>query len=455
MKILIRGAGDLATGVASRLYRAGHKIIMTEIAVPLTVRRMVALSRAIYEKEAVVEDMKGVLVNDYNEALEVLGDGNIPVIVDPEAKIREEYDPDVIIDCILAKRNIGTKITDAPLVIGVGPGFTAGVDCNCVVETKRGHTLAETIYKGKAIADTGIPGNIGGFSVERIIRATNAGVMEPVAHISDVVEKGQVVAITGGKEVYAKMGGIVRGMLQEGVNVKPNMKIGDIDARSELFHCFTISDKARAIGGGVLEVVSSYEHMKDKFAVVVLAAGKSTRFGEDNKLLTEVDGKPLYTYTLDRMDAFGDIPKVVVTGYDEIADDAALRGMDVVLNDKPEEGISRSIKMGLKEVMELYPDVQGVLFSVCDQPELDASTIQRIFNEAMKHEGYIIRTVSEGVKGNPVLWDKKYFEDLLNIEGDLGGKQVMEKANGKIICVEVEEKELRDIDYKKDIEKCF
>ena len=455
MKILIRGAGDLATGVASRLFRSGHEIIMTEIAVPLTVRRMVALSRAIYEKEAVVEDMKGVLVQDYKEALEVLADGNIPVIVDPEANIRFEFEPDVIIDCILAKRNIGTKITDAPLVIGVGPGFTAGVDCNCVVETKRGHTLAETIYKGKAIADTGIPGNIGGFSVERIIRATNFGKIEPVAHISDVVEKGQVVAITGGKEVYAKMGGIVRGMLQEGVDVKPNMKIGDIDARSELFHCFTISDKARAIGGGVLEVVTAFEHMKDKFAIVVLAAGKSSRFGEDNKLLAEIDGKKLYSYTLDRMDAFASISKVIVTGYDEIADDAAVRGMDVVINNKPEDGISRSIKMGLKEVIEMYPDVQGVLFSVCDQPGLDTSTIQRIFNEAMKHKGHIIRTISEGVKGNPVLWDRKYFDQLLNIEGDCGGKQIMEQFADKIIYVEADEKELRDIDYKKDIEKCI
>ena len=455
MKILIRGAGDLATGVASRLYRSGHKIIMTEIAVPLTVRRMVALSRAVYEKEAVVEDMKGILVQNYKEALCVLEKGDIPVIVDPDASIRYDFEPDVIIDCILAKRNIGTKINDAPLVIGVGPGFTAGVDCNCVVETKRGHTLAETIYKGCAIADTGIPGNVGGFSVERIIRATNFGKMEPVAHISDVVEKGQVVAITGGREVYAKMSGIVRGMLQEGVDVKPNMKIGDIDARSELFHCFTISDKARAIGGGVLEVVTAYEHMKDKFAVVVLAAGKSSRFGEDNKLLTEVDGKPLYTYTLNRMEAFGNVPKVVVTGYDEIADDAALRGMDVVINDRPDDGISRSIKMGLKEVLSMYPEVQGILFSVCDQPELDASTIQRIFNEAMKHKGCIIRTESEGVKGNPVLWDKKYFDELMSIEGDCGGKQIMEKFKDTIICVEADEKELRDIDYKKDIVKCF
>ena len=129
--------------------------------------------------------------------------------------------------------------------------------------------------------------------------------------------------------------------------------------------------------------------------------------------------------------------------------------MDVVINDKPEEGISRSIKMGLKEVLDMYPDVQGVLFSVCDQPGLDASTIQRIFNEAMKHQGCIIRTVSDGVKGNPVLWDKKYFDELLNIEGDRGGKQIMEKVEDKIIYVEADEKELRDIDYKKDIEKCF
>ena len=251
------------------------------------------------------------------------------------------------------------------------------------------------------------------------------------------------------------MGGIVRGMLQDGVDVKPNMKIGDIDARSELFHCFTISDKARAIGGGILEVVSAYEHMVGKYAIVILAAGKSSRFGDDNKLLADVDGKKLYTYTLDRMEAFGSFPKVVVTGYDEIADDCALRGMDVVINDKPEEGISRSIKMGLEELMSNYQDVEGVLFSVCDQPELDTATVQRIFNEAAKHPGRIIRTVSGDIKGNPVLWDKKYFEELLTIEGDNGGKQIMKDHADRIIDLEADAVELRDIDYKKDIEKCF
>ena len=161
MRILIKGAGDLATGIASRLYHSGHQIVMTEIAVPLTVRRMAALSRAVYEGTAVVEDMKGILVYSEKEAEQVLADGDIAVIVDANAKIAAGLQPDVIVDAILAKRNTGTKITDAPFVIGVGPGFTAGIDCNCVVETKRGHTLGNIFYSGSALPNTGIPGDVG------------------------------------------------------------------------------------------------------------------------------------------------------------------------------------------------------------------------------------------------------------------------------------------------------
>ena len=156
MKILIRGAGDLATGIASRLYGAGHQIVMTEIEVPLTVRRTVALSRAVYEEKAQVEDMTGVLVRNRAEAEKVMTDGDIAVMVDEEASCRRWFEPDVIVDAILAKKNLGTKITDAPFVIGVGPGFTAGVDCNCVVETKRGHTLGNIIWRGSAIPNTGV-----------------------------------------------------------------------------------------------------------------------------------------------------------------------------------------------------------------------------------------------------------------------------------------------------------
>lgn len=262
MKILIKGAGDLATGIASRLYNSGYQIMMTDIAVPLTVRRTVALSRAVYEGKAEVETMTGILVKNMDEAEKVLSDRNIPVIVDEKAEIRKDYQPDVVVDAILAKKNLGTRITDAPLVIGVGPGFTAGEDCHAVIETKRGHYLGQAIWKGSAIPNTGIPGNIGGFTVERIIRATADGIFEPVAKIGDMVEKDQIVAYSGGQEIRAKMSGIVRGMLQENVPVTENMKCGDIDARCELEHCYTISDKARAVGGGVLEAVCGFEHRR-------------------------------------------------------------------------------------------------------------------------------------------------------------------------------------------------
>lgn len=195
MKILIKGAGDLATGIASRLYGAGHQIMMTDIAVPLTVRRLVAFSRAVYEGEAVVEDMTARLAKNQEEAEEIMEQGDIPVIVDPKAECVEWFEPDVIVDAILAKRNLGTKITDAPFVIGVGPGFTAGEDCNCVVETKRGHTLGNVIWDGSAIPNTGVPGNVGGYSIERLIKASADGVIEPKAVIGDLVRKGQIVAI--------------------------------------------------------------------------------------------------------------------------------------------------------------------------------------------------------------------------------------------------------------------
>ena len=262
MKILIRGAGDLATGIASRLYGAGHQILMTEIREPLTVRRTVAFSRAVCEGRAQVEDMTAVLAADRKAAEQILADGDIAVMVDEEASCRSWYEPDVLIDAILAKRNLGTRITDAPFVVGVGPGFTAGEDCNCVVETKRGHTLGNVIRRGSAIPNTGVPGNVGGYTIERLIRAAADGELEPKVGIGDFVEQGQIVAVTGGVPVCAQMSGIVRGMLQSGIRVQKDLKIGDIDARAEKAHCYTISDKARAIGGGVLEAVTAFERMR-------------------------------------------------------------------------------------------------------------------------------------------------------------------------------------------------
>lgn len=251
MRILIKGAGDLATGIAYELWLAGHEVLMTEIAIPLAVRRMVSFSRAVYEKEAVVERVRGVLTASLQEVYREQKKGNIPVMVDEHANILWKYQPDVLVDAIMAKKNLGTSITDAPVVIGIGPGFCAGRDCHFVIETQRGPRLGEVIQHGCAIPNTGIPGNIAGYTSERLIRASADGMMEPLAQIGDVVEKGQMVAKTGGVPVYALMSGIIRGMLQEGVEVTKGLKIGDIDARIVLKNCYTISDKARKIGQGV------------------------------------------------------------------------------------------------------------------------------------------------------------------------------------------------------------
>lgn len=255
MRILIRGAGDLATGIAYELWLAGHEILMTEISTPLAVRRAVAFSSAVYEGEIQVEKAKAILVKNLEEALQVIRDGHIPVIVDPQADIRREYCPEVLVDAIMAKTNLGTAITDAEKVIGIGPGFYAGKDCHYVIETMRGPELGRCIREGAALPNTGVPGEIGGFSRERLIQASADGLMEPLVQIGDCVEKGQMIAWTGGVPVCAKMSGIIRGMLKEGLAVTAGLKIGDVDARKKKELCYTISDKARRIGQGVLEAI--------------------------------------------------------------------------------------------------------------------------------------------------------------------------------------------------------
>ena len=450
MKILIKGAGDLATGIASRLYGAGHQILMTEIGTPLTVRRTVALSRAVYELSAKVEEMEAFRAESKEEAEHIMERGDIAVMVDPEAGCREWYMPDVVVDAILAKRNLGTKITDASFVIGVGPGFTAGEDCHCVIETKRGHTLGNIIWRGSAIPNTGVPGNVGGYTIERLIRASADGIMEPRAKIGDMVEKGQVVAVTGGQPVYAQMPGVVRGMLQSGVSVKEGLKIGDIDARAEVSHCYTISDKARAIGGGALEAVTGFGRMKGRYAIVVLAAGAGVRFG-GNKLHALADGVPMYEKMLENVRAFSSFPAYIVTGDEKIAKEAKERGITPVWNEHPEEGISLSLKLGLEAALQ--NTLTGVLFSVCDQPHLTVPTLQQIFRAAVLHPGSIVCAGHGGKAGNPVLWDRRYFPELLELSGDVGGRQIMDRHRESVRIVETDERELSDVDRREDIGK--
>ena len=253
MLVLIKGAGDLATGTAVRLARAGFRVVMTDLARPTAVRRTVAFSQCLYDGSATVEGLTARRAEHPAEAEAILAAGAIPVLADPAANILKELPFDALVDAILAKRNLGTRITDAPIVLALGPGFTAGADCHGVIETQRGHDLGRLILTGSAAPNTGVPGNVGGYTVERLIRAPADGVFEPLAAIGDRVEAGAPVARVAGETVRAQISGVVRGMLPAGLPVTRGMKAGDIDPRCEARHCFTVSDKARAIGGGVLE----------------------------------------------------------------------------------------------------------------------------------------------------------------------------------------------------------
>ena len=255
MRVLIRGAGDLASGIALRLHRSGMEVAMTDIAAPTAIRRTVAFSQAIVAGEWTVEDVTAVRCETAAEARRLMAAGRIPVFVDPECRIRYELRPDALVDAILAKRNLGTAIQDAPVVIGVGPGFTAGVDCHAAVETMRGHTLGRVLYEGSPLPNTNIPGLIGGFAGERVLRAPADGVFTATRAIGDMVDAGDIVGTVAGKPMVCTIGGVLRGLLSDGVETFAGMKAGDVDPRGVREYCFTASDKALAIGGGVLEAV--------------------------------------------------------------------------------------------------------------------------------------------------------------------------------------------------------
>ncbi|MFP4087375.1 MAG: selenium-dependent molybdenum cofactor biosynthesis protein YqeB [Desulfobacteraceae bacterium] len=253
--IVIRGAGDVATGVAARLWRSGFCVIMTEISHPLTVRRTVSLSDAVYDGEALVEDLTGRRVECRAEIRKAFQERVIPVTVDPEAAIVEEMAPYAVIDAVMAKKNTGARMDLAPLVVGLGPGFTAGRDVHAVVETKRGHTLGRVIWNGPAFPNTGIPGEIQGVGAKRVLRAPGPGMFKGICAIGTHVEKGATVAYAGDMPVIAPISGMLRGLLHDGVWVETGLKSGDIDPRDIRENCWTISDKALAIGGGVLEAI--------------------------------------------------------------------------------------------------------------------------------------------------------------------------------------------------------
>lgn len=253
--ILIKGGGEMASGVAQRLVRSGFRVCITEIPEPLAVRREVSFCEAVFTGRTEVEGLVGRRVSGKEEVQRCWENREVPVVIDPACAIRKTLSPDVLVDAILAKRNTGTALSDAPLVIGLGPGFHAGMDVHFVIETNRGHHLGRVIEEGEAEPDTGIPGDIGGYTRERVLRAPVAGKFRGKKKIGDHIEKGEAVAEVDGVPLEAKISGVLRGILHDGLAAEPNMKVADVDPRAAREHCLTVSEKARAIAGGVLEAV--------------------------------------------------------------------------------------------------------------------------------------------------------------------------------------------------------
>lgn len=260
--VIIRGGGDIATGVAHRLHRSGFKVLILEIANPTVIRRTVSFAQAIFDGETVVEGVKAIKVNNKEEIYRCWENEAVPVIVDENLDILKEIKADVLVDAILAKKNLGTTKNLAPITIGLGPGFEAGVDVDAVIETNRGHYLGSVILEGFAEPNSGVPGVINGYGIERVIRAPKSGIISHKLKIGDLVKKDDIVAFVDQVPVNAPIDGVLRGLIMEGLEVYQGMKIGDVDPRGIKEHCYSISEKARAIGGGVLEAILHLKKIK-------------------------------------------------------------------------------------------------------------------------------------------------------------------------------------------------
>jgi xanthine dehydrogenase accessory factor len=260
--VVVRGAGDLATGTIVRLLRCGFAVVALEVPNPSAIRRGVSLSEAVYDGRAVVEGVEARLAADPGAALRLLGEGFVPLLVDPDCHLAAALGPFALVDAILAKRNLGTSRGMAAFVVALGPGFEAGVDADAVVETNRGHDLGRVILAGRAEADTGLPGSIGGKTDERVLRSLSAGRAVALRDIGDTVRAGEAVLAVEGKagrtEVVSAIDGVLRGLIRPGYELGPGFKVADVDPRGGREHCFTITDKSRAVAGGVLEAILGY-----------------------------------------------------------------------------------------------------------------------------------------------------------------------------------------------------
>jgi xanthine dehydrogenase accessory factor len=258
MLACVRGGGDLATGAAFRLFRAGLPVVVLELPEPRVIRRAVAFAEAVYRREIEVDRVTARLAQDAGGAAAMARSGLVAVLVDPDGRALDALRPVAIVDGRMLKRNPGdTRRDQAPLVVALGPGYTAGVDCHAVVETNRGHDLGRVIRHGPAEPNTGVPGRVAGRESERVLRAPAAGEIRGVVEIGETVSAGQLIATVGGEPLLAPLDGVLRGLTHDGLRVSAGAKIGDVDPRGVRRHCFTISDKALAVGGGVVEAVLS------------------------------------------------------------------------------------------------------------------------------------------------------------------------------------------------------
>ncbi len=256
--VILRGGGDLATGVAYRLHQAGFPLIVLELPQPLVVRRKVALATAVLEHQVTIETLHAQRVETAEQALQLAQSGTIPVLIAPQLTTVNHLPFTILVDARMAKRNIDTHPGQAELVIALGPGFTARADCHAVIETMRGHTLGRVIWEGAAIPNTGTPGIVAGKGAERVLRAPAAGVVNWRLEIGDLVREGQMIGDVAGETIAAPFAGVLRGLIAPGTEVPAGLKIGDLDARADVAACFTISEKALAIGGGVLEAILTH-----------------------------------------------------------------------------------------------------------------------------------------------------------------------------------------------------
>ena len=267
MIVLVRGAGDLASGVACRLHRAGLRVAMTELAQPLAVRRLVSFAEAIYAGEITVEGITAQRVKDHSDTLrilQVMSKGQIPVLIDPQGEAVRTLYPTVIVDARMTKLPPEQVRHTAKLYIGLGPGFTAGQNCHAVIETQRGHFLGRVIWSGGSQPDTGLPEIVGNQSEERVLRAPGDGSFTGRAQIGQTIEAGQTIAEVGGQTITAPFGGILRGLLHDGLEVQRGLKVGDLDPRHDPSICSTVSDKALAVGGAVLEAILSRPELRSQ-----------------------------------------------------------------------------------------------------------------------------------------------------------------------------------------------